>query len=83
MPASIKPVRRHALLRRVCPLLLGALLLTGSPMLPADERSRAQQDIRKAEQDIAELEKLIKQIQTEKSAAQQALQQTEKEIGDL
>lgn len=83
MPASIKPVRRHALLRRVCPLLLGALLLTGSPMLPADERSRAQQDIRKAEQDIAELEKLIRQIQTEKSAAQQALQQTEKEIGDL
>ncbi|NLY16804.1 MAG: peptidoglycan DD-metalloendopeptidase family protein [Gammaproteobacteria bacterium] len=52
-------------------------------MLPADERSRAQQDIRKAEQDIAELEKLIRQIQTEKSAAQQALQQTEKEIGDL
>lgn len=83
MPASIKPVRRHALFRRVCPLLLGALLLTGSPMLPADERSRAQQDIRKAEQDIAELEKLIRQIQTEKSAAQQALQQTEKEIGDL
>lgn len=83
MPASIKPVRRHALLRRVCPLLLGALLLTSSPMLPADERSRAQQDIRKAEQDIAELEKLIRQIQTEKSAAQQALQQTEKEIGDL
>lgn len=83
MPASIKPVRRHALLRRVCPLLFGALLLTGSPMLPADERSQAQQDIRKAEQDIAELEKLIRQIQTEKSAAQQALQQTEKEIGDL
>lgn len=83
MPASIKPVRRHALFRRVCPLLLGALLLTGSPMLPADERSRAQQDIRKVEQDIAELEKLIRQIQTEKSAAQQALQQTEKEIGDL
>ena len=67
---------------RFCALLLTSLLAwtTG---LQADERSAAQQDIQKAQQDIAELEKLIKAIQAEKSTAQQALQATEKDIGDL
>ena len=83
MPVSTKAIQRRALSRRLGPLLLGVLLLAGSPLLQADERKQAQQDIRKAQQDIAELEKLIKQIQTEKSAAQKALQDTEKDIGDL
>lgn len=82
MPVFMKPARR-ALSRRLGPLLLGALLLAGSPLLQADERSQAQQNIRKAQQDIVELEKLIRQIQSKKSVAQKALQDTEKDIGVL
>ncbi len=75
--------RSSTLFRPLGSLLLAGLLLAASPLLAADERSQAQQDIRKAQQDIAELEKLIKQIQSEKSTAQKALQDTEKDIGDL
>lgn len=68
--------------RALCRLVLCGLLLASS-VVQADERKDTQQQINKARQDVAELERLIKQIQTEKSAAQKALQGTEKEIGDL
>lgn len=64
-------------------LLLCALLTALAIPVAASEAGKARADIAQAQKDIVELEKLIKQIQTEKSAAQQALQSTEKEIGEL
>ena len=83
MAKTMRTTCRKPRLFRKATVLLLAGLLAGSPLAFADERKAAQKDIRQAQQDIAELEKLIKQIQTEKSAAQKELQATEKEIGDL
>lgn len=49
----------------------------------ADERSDAQRQLQAAQQDIAELQKLLKGLQTEKSAIQQQLQGNEREMGEL
>lgn len=82
MLAIARNVQATRRLRCAAACLLAGWLL-GSPLAMADERSATQQDIRRAQQDIAELEKLIKQIQSEKSVAQKELQSTEKDIGDL
>ncbi len=49
----------------------------------ADERAAARQQIEAARQDIAELQKLLKQIEQEKSGVQKQLQTTESEMGQL
>ncbi len=49
----------------------------------ADERADARKQIEAARQDVAELQKLLKQIEQEKSAVQKQLQTTESEMGDL
>ncbi|MBB3104306.1 murein hydrolase activator EnvC family protein [Azomonas macrocytogenes] len=49
----------------------------------ADETSATRQQIETARQDIAELQKLLKQIDQEKSGAQNKLKATESQIGQL
>ena len=49
----------------------------------ADERADARRQIEAARQDVAELQKLLKQIEQEKSTVQKQLQTTESEMGEL
>lgn len=49
----------------------------------ADERATAQQQIEAARKDVAELQRLLKKIEQEKSGVQKQLQTTESEMGDL
>ena len=49
----------------------------------ADERADARRQIEAARQDVAELQKLLKQIEQEKSSVQKQLQSTESEMGEL
>ena len=66
------------------PPILIALALTcllGSAV--ADERADARQQIEAARKDVAELQKLLKQIEQEKSAVHKQLQTTESEMGKL
>ncbi len=49
----------------------------------ADERADARKQIEAARQDVAELQKLLKQIEREKSTVQKQLQTTESEMGQL
>lgn len=49
----------------------------------ADERTEARQQIEAARKDVAELQKLLKQIEQEKSAVHKQLQTTESEMGQL
>lgn len=49
----------------------------------ADERADAHKQIEAARQDVAELQKLLKQIEREKSTVQKQLQTTESEMGQL
>lgn len=51
--------------------------------LANEQRAQTKQELAQAAKDIAELEKLVKKIQQEKSSAEQALKKTEVEIGDL
>ena len=67
------------MLRVLIPILLVAFL---SPAL-ADERSTAQQQLKQASQDIAELQRLMQQLQKEKTGVQKDLQKTETEMGAL
>lgn len=62
-------------------LALTFLCLLGPAV--ADERAAARQQIEAARQDIAELQKLLKQIEQEKSGVQKQLQTTESEMGQL
>ncbi|AWT12348.1 peptidase M23 [Stutzerimonas frequens] len=62
-------------------LALAFLCLLGPAV--ADERAAARQQIEAARQDIAELQKLLKQIEQEKSGVQKQLQTTESEMGQL
>ncbi|WAE61822.1 murein hydrolase activator EnvC [Stutzerimonas sp. R40042] len=62
-------------------LALAFLCLLGPAV--ADERAAARQQIEAARQDIAELQKLLKQIEQEKSGVQKQLQTTESEMGRL
>ncbi|MEC7471818.1 MAG: murein hydrolase activator EnvC [Pseudomonadota bacterium] len=62
-------------------LALAFLCLLGPAV--ADERAAARQQIEAARQDIAELQKLLKQIELEKSGVQKQLQTTESEMGQL
>ncbi|MGE4408581.1 murein hydrolase activator EnvC family protein [Pseudomonas sp.] len=63
-------------------LLALALLCLLGPAV-ADERAATRQQIEAARQDIAELQKLLKQIEQEKSSVQKQLQTTESEMGQL
>lgn len=83
MPGLLHHARHRRQPRWLICLLLGALLASPVPPVAADERSDAKAEIARAQKDIAELEQLIRKIQTEKSEAQKALQSTEKEIGTL
>ena len=49
----------------------------------ADERSDAQQQLEQANQDVAELKRLMQKLQKEKSGVQKELQKTETEMGTL
>lgn len=62
-------------------LALVLLCLLGPAM--ADERADTRQQIEAARQDIAELHKLLKQIEQEKSGVQKQLKATESEMGEL
>jgi septal ring factor EnvC (AmiA/AmiB activator) len=62
-------------------LALAFLCLFGPAV--ADERAAARQQIEAARQDIAELQKLLKQIEQEKSGVQKQLKTTESEMGQL
>jgi len=62
-------------------LALAFLCLLGPAV--ADERAAARQQIEAARQDIAELQKLLKQIEQEKSGVQKQLKTTESEMGQL
>lgn len=62
-------------------LALAFLCLLGPAV--ADERAAARQQIEAARQDIAELQKLLKQIEQEKSGIQKQLKTTESEMGQL
>ncbi|WP_326429135.1 murein hydrolase activator EnvC [Stutzerimonas frequens] len=62
-------------------LALAFLCLLGPAV--ADDRAAARQQIEAARQDIAELQKLLKQIEQEKSGVQKQLQTTESEMGQL
>ncbi|MAL91553.1 MAG: peptidase M23 [Pseudomonas sp.] len=62
-------------------LALAFLCLLGPAV--ADERAAARQQIEAARQDIAELQKLLKQIEQEKSGVQKQLQTTESEMVQL
>ncbi|MCP9337465.1 murein hydrolase activator EnvC family protein [Stutzerimonas xanthomarina] len=59
-----------------------ALLCLLGPVM-ADERADAHKQIEAARQDVAELQKLLKQIEREKSTVQKQLQTTESEMGQL
>ncbi|MHB8822700.1 MAG: murein hydrolase activator EnvC family protein, partial [Pseudomonadaceae bacterium] len=59
-------------------LVLALLCLLGTAN--ADERAAARQQIEAARQDIAELQKLLKQIEQEKSGVQKQLKTTESEM---
>lgn len=65
--------------RLLLALALSALL---SPAI-ADERTQALKQIEAARKDVAELQKLLKQIEQEKSAVHKQLQTTESEMGQL
>lgn len=60
-------------------ILLSCLL---GPAL-ADQRSDAQQQLKAARADVAELKKLLENLQQEKSGVQQQLKKTETEMGTL
>ncbi|MCQ4294466.1 murein hydrolase activator EnvC [Pseudomonas stutzeri] len=62
-------------------LALAFLCLLGPAV--ADERAAARQQIEAARQDVAELQKLLKQIEQEKSGVQKQLKTTESELGQL
>ncbi|MEL7557651.1 murein hydrolase activator EnvC [Stutzerimonas chloritidismutans] len=62
-------------------LVFALFCLLGSAI--ADERADARKQIEAARQDVAELQKLLKQIELEKSAVQKQLQTTESEMGQL
>jgi len=62
-------------------LALAFLCLLGPAV--ADERAAARQQIEAARQDITELQKLLKQIEQEKSGVQKQLKTTESEMGQL
>ncbi|PKL99422.1 MAG: peptidase M23 [Gammaproteobacteria bacterium HGW-Gammaproteobacteria-9] len=62
-------------------LALAFLCLLGPAV--ADERAAARQQIEAARQDVAELQKLLKQIEQEKSGVQKQLKTTESEMGQL
>jgi len=49
----------------------------------ADERAQTQQQLDQAAKDVAELKKLLKQLQEEKSGVQADLKKTESEMGQL
>jgi septal ring factor EnvC (AmiA/AmiB activator) len=49
----------------------------------ADERAATQQQIEAARKDVAELQRLLKQIEQEKTGVQKQLQTTESELGEL
>src|SRR5690606_39889173 len=63
-------------------LLAFALTCLLGPVV-ADERTEARQQIEAARKDVAELQKLLKQIEQEKSAVHKQLKTTESEMGEL
>lgn len=63
-------------------LILIALTCLFGPAF-ADERAQTQQQLDATRQDIAELKKLLGQLQQEKSGVQKDLRGTETEIGKL
>lgn len=65
---------------RAFTLLLCACLL--APAF-ADERAQTQQQLDQAAKDVAELKKLLKQLQEEKSGVQADLKKTESDMGQL
>ncbi len=64
-------------------ILISLLLICWSGLLAANELSQAQQEAAQVKKDIAELQKLIKSTESEKSAALKSLKETEQEIGKL
>lgn len=70
----------HLPMFRVLALFLLACLLT--PAI-ADERAQTQQQLDQAAKDVAELKKLLQQLQQEKSGVQQDLKKTESDMGQL
>jgi len=60
-------------------LLCACLLATAF----ADERAQTQQQLDQAAKDVAELKKLLKQLQEEKSGVQADLKKTESDMGQL
>lgn len=62
-------------------LALALSFLLGSAM--ADERADTRKQIEAARKDVGELQRLLKQIEQEKSAVQKQLQTTESEMGQL
>ncbi|MBT8765741.1 murein hydrolase activator EnvC family protein [Metapseudomonas boanensis] len=63
-------------------LTLAVLVSLIGPVM-ADQRAETQQQLQQAEKDIAELKKLLQQIQQEKSGVQQELKKSETEMGNL
>jgi len=70
----------HLPMFRVLAFFLLACLLT--PAI-ADERAQTQQQLDQAAKDVAELKKLLQQLQQEKSGVQQDLKKTESDMGQL
>ncbi len=61
--------------------LIGITILMSAAL--ADERSATQAQLEQVNKDVAELKRLMEQLQKEKSGAQKALQKTETEMGTL
>ncbi|VXC95643.1 Peptidase M23 [Pseudomonas sp. 8Z] len=61
------------------------LVLLSSLIAPAlaDQRTDTQRQLESAQQDVAELKKLLEKLQQEKSGVQQQLKKTETDMGDL
>lgn len=64
---------------------LALIVLTSllAPAAFADEKAAAQQQLEAARADVAELKKLLEQLQKEKSGVQKDLKRTESEMGQL
>ena len=73
------PVPPAVMFRALLPLLLACLL---NPAL-ADQRADTQQQLEQARKDVAELKKLLDQVQQEKSGVQKDLKKTETDMGEL
>lgn len=64
-------------------ILTALLIACALGLAHADQRAETQQQLESARKDIAELKKLLDQIQQEKSSVQKQLKQSETEMGTL